>query len=138
MKDCLIPLKIVFINEYNEVISTYDGKPNDTTIIEEDDVCYVLEVNVDEKINIGDEVDLTELDEDNDSEYATMKVLGPKAEIQMELEGGERIFSRKNTKILLSLAKKAYKSKKESDYKKLGKKVFNFLEIQDNNEPEYV
>ena len=143
MKDCTIPLDIIFINEDCEVISTITAKPNDPTIIEEDDVKYVLEVNANSLIRVGDEVDFEEEDLsdeeiDEDSEEETMKVLGPNAEIQMELVGGERIFSRKNTKILLNLAKKAYKSKSETDYRILGRKVFKFLDIQDSNNPEYV
>ncbi len=143
MKDCTIPLDIIFINEDCEVISTITAKPNDPTIIEEDDVKYVLEVNANSLIRVGDEVDFEEEDLsdeeiDEESEEETMKVLGPNAEIQMELVGGERIFSRKNTKILLNLAKKAYKSKSETDYRILGRKVFKFLDIQDSNNPEYV
>jgi hypothetical protein len=45
----------------------------------------------------------------------------------MELEGGERIFSRKNTKVLIKYAKKAYKTKEDKDYKALGKRLFKFL-----------
>ena len=81
---------------------------------------------------------IIDVDSTKESEEETMKVLGPNAEIQMELVGGERIFSRKNTKILLNLAKKAYKSKSETDYRILGRKVFKFLDIQDSNNPEYV
>ena len=143
MKDCTIPLDIIFINEDCEVISTITAKPNDPTIIEADDVKYVLEVNANSLIRVGDEVDFEEEDLSDEeigeeSEEETMKVLGPNAEIQMELVGGERIFSRKNTKILLNLAKKAYKSKSETDYRILGRKVFKFLDIQDSNNPEYV
>ena len=143
MKDCTIPLDIIFINEDCEVISTITAKPNDPTNREEDDVKYVLEVNANSLIRVGDEVDFEEEDLsdeeiDEESEEETMKVLGPNAEIQMELVGGERIFSRKNTKILLNLAKKAYKSKSETDYRILGRKVFKFLDIQDSNNPEYV
>jgi hypothetical protein len=39
-----------------------------------------------------------------------MKVLAPDGSTQMKLQGGERIFSRKNTKILIKQAKKAYNS----------------------------
>ena len=56
----------------------------------------------------------------------------------MELEGGERIFSRANTKTLIKFAKKAYSTQSDNDFKALGKRVFKFLDIQDNNEPEYV
>jgi hypothetical protein len=53
----------------------------------------------------------------------------------MELEGGERIFSRKDTRVLIRLANKAYKTKDISDYKKLGKKLFQFLDVQESNSP---
>ena len=43
-----------------------------------------------------EEEDLSDEEIDEESEEETMKVLGPNAEIQMELVGGERIFSRKN------------------------------------------
>jgi hypothetical protein len=56
----------------------------------------------------------------------------------MELDGGERIFSRPNTKVLIKFAKKASATQKDSDYKALGKRIFKFLETQSNNEPEYV
>ena len=135
MKNCLIPLDIIFINEDQEVISIYHGQPNNKNIVEEDNVLYVLEVNFNSGINIGDEV---EFEDEDDSLEETMKVLGPNAEIQMELIGGERIFSRPNTKVLLRLAKKAYKSKEEKDYILLGKKIFKFLDTQDSNKPEFV
>ena len=66
-----------------------------------------------------------------------MKVLNEKGEIQMELSGGERIFSRLNTKILIKFAKKADFTKNDNDYKALGKRVFKFLTIQDSNDPQY-
>lgn len=135
MKNCLIPLDIIFINEDQEVISIYHGKPNNKTIVEEDNVLYVLELNSNSGVNIGDEI---EFEDEDDSLEDTMKVLGPNAEIQMELVGGERIFSRPNTKILLRLAKKAYKTKEEKDYILLGKKIFKFLDTQDSNKPEFV
>jgi hypothetical protein len=45
----------------------------------------------------------------------------------MELWGGERIFSRKNTKTLIRMSKKANLTKKDSDYKRLGKKMFEYI-----------
>jgi len=67
-----------------------------------------------------------------------MKVIGSDGTVQMELEGGERIFSRKNTRTLIKMAKRAEASKSDTDYKKLGNKIFKFINIQDNREPEYV
>jgi hypothetical protein len=56
----------------------------------------------------------------------------------MQLKGGERIFSRSNTKMLIKWAKQAYNSNNESDYRRLGKLIFKYLDQQDNRDPEYV
>ena len=67
-----------------------------------------------------------------------MKVLFPDGSEQMPLFGGERIFSRKNTKVLIKKAKKADLSKSDTDYKSLGKYMFKCIKIQDERTPEYV
>nr|DAN43588.1 MAG TPA: hypothetical protein [Caudoviricetes sp.] len=135
MKDTEIPLDIVFMDEDGEVISVKQGQPNDETLLEEDDVMYVLEVNQGSGIQPGDEMEEAD---DNEDETPTMKVLAPDGSTQMELEGGERIFSRKNTKTLIKMAKRAYSSELDKDYKALGKKIFKYLHTQDTNTPEYV
>lgn len=135
IKDTAIPLDIVFIDEDGEVISVQQGQPYDETLLEEDGVMYVLEVNQNSGIQPGDELDI---EEDDDDKQPVMKVLAPDGSTQMELEGGERIFSRKNTKTLIKMAKRAYSSELDKDYKALGKKVFKYLHIQDTNTPEYV
>lgn len=132
MKDTNIPLDIIFIDEDFEVISIYKGMPNSEEVVEEDDVKFVLEVNQDSGIQEGDELDIEE------DSTPVMKVIAPDGSTQMELEGGERIFSRKNTRTLIRMAKRANKSKLDKDYKALGKKMFEYLEQQDNREPEYV
>lgn len=133
MKDTKIPLDIIFINEDMEVISVYQGEPENENIAEEDDVQFVLEVNQGSGIKEGDELDIEE-----DEELPKMKVIAPDGSTQMELEGGERIFSRKNTRTLIRMAKRASKSKEDKDYKALGKKMFTYLKQQDEREPEYV
>lgn len=149
MKDCDLDLDIVFINEELEVVSVEHGEQNSEEVIEADNVMYVLEVNYNSGISIGDEVDLSsiedemedEIEDDEDeeeSEDASMLVIGPKGEIQTELKGGERIFSRPHTRTLIKLQKKAKKSKTDTDYKRLGKKIFQYINIQDKQEPEYV
>ena len=132
MKDTKIPLDIVFINEDQSVISVSKGKPMDESYISEDDVMYVLEVNQDSGIKKGDDLEF-----DEDEEYV-MKVLAPDGSAQMLLKGGERIFSRKNSIMLIKWAKKSYTSKNDADYKHLGKLCFKYLKIQDGNTPEYV
>lgn len=136
MKDVEIPLDIIFIDEDEEVLSVFHGRPNDETIAEEDNVKYVLEVNANSGIEEGDEVDIE--DDEEDSDETKMLVIGPDGGIQAELKSGERIFSRKNTRTLVSMAKRAYTNQTDSSYKALGKKIFKFLDKQDSNKAEYV
>ena len=133
MADTLIPLDIIFINEDEEVLSVYKGKPLDKTIAEEDNVKYVLELNQNSGIKEGDELDI-----DDEEDLPTMKVIAPDGSVQMELEGGERIFSRKNTKTLIRMAKRADETKSDIDYKRLGNKMFSYIKQQDEREPDYV
>ena len=133
VKDTKVPLDIIFISEDMEVISVYQGEPENENIAEEDNVKFVLEVNQGSGIEEGDELDIEE-----DGELPKMKVIAPDGSTQMELEGGERIFSRKNTRTLIRMAKRASKSKEDKDYKALGKKMFTYLKQQDEREPEYV
>lgn len=133
MKDTKIPLDIVFISEDMEVLSVYKGEPGNEDLVEEDNVLLVLEVNQNSGIKEGDELDIEE-----DEELPKMMVIAPDGSTQMELEGGERIFSRKNTRTLIRMAKRASKSKLDKDYKALGKKMFSYLTQQDERPPEYV
>ena len=134
MKDTKIPLDIIFIDEDEEVISVKQGKPMDETLITEDNVLYVVEVNAHSGIQPGDELDF---------EDDKMMVLAPDGGIQMKLEGGERIFSRKSTKVLIKKAKKAKSVQKDEAKfikacKSLGKYIFKELSAQDKRDPEYV
>lgn len=135
MEDTSIPLDIVFIDDDLSVISIKEGIPYSKEFITEKNVTFVLEVNKNSGIKIGDELEFSPNSKLN---VEKMLVLDPKGNIQMELEGGERIFSRANTKTLIKFAKKAYYTQKDSDFKALGKRVFKFLQIQNSNEPEYV
>lgn len=134
MKDTHIPLDIVFINDEDEVISVAKGTPEDETLIKEDNVLCVLEVPSDSGIKAGDEIQF----EEQQKVDSKMLVLDENGEVQMELDGGERIFSRKNTKVLIKFAIKAYNSKLDKDYKALGSKLFKFLDVQESNQAEYV
>ena len=137
MKDTLIPLDIIYINDDDEVIAVEQGTPGDETILEHPDVKYVLEVNKDSGVKIGDELEIED-EENSESEIIGMYVIGPKGEIQMEVDGKERIFSIEHTKTIIKLSKKAYKCKLDSDYIKLGKKIFKYIEKQDNQEDDFV
>lgn len=144
MEDMKFPLDIIFINQDDEVFDAAYNVPIDTeAVISDEDalpnqdgyVKYVLEVNPNSGIQIGDELDI---EDDEDNSTIKMQVLAPDGSTQMLLEGGERIVSRKETKVLIRKAKKAYKSKSDRDYKALGKYMFKVLKGQDTREPEYV
>jgi len=135
MKDTLIPLDIIFIDDEQEVISISEGKPNSEEFITEKNVTFVLEVNIGSGIQEGDELEFTPQSKIN---IEKMLVLDPEGNPQMELEGGERIFSRANTKTLIKFAKKAYSTQNDNDFKALGQRVFKFLQTQETNEPEFV
>ena len=135
-----IELKIIFIDSDWVVQKVVLGKPFDDTPITCDNVQYVLELHPDANVQPGDEVDIEddELSPGSNLDLNKMYVYGSDGNVQAEIVGGERIFSIKNTKTLIRMAKRAYTTKKESDYKRLGKKLFEYLSIQDSNTPEYV
>lgn len=166
MKDTKVHLDIIFINSEFKVISVKEGKPDDLTIIEENNVNYVLEVPYGSGANKGDDVELISLaefleeyidkqedflddksqslmeDEIEDainSAEIVIEILSSKnGKPQFNLKGDERIFSRKNTRVLIRQAKKAEKLKTDSAYKRLGKSLFKYIKQQDEREPEYV
>lgn len=139
MEDTVIPLLQVFMDEDKEVIKIANREDiNQPDLVTCDNTMYVLEVNPTDEIEEGDVMEIDEEDDSKNLNTPIMKVLAPDGSTQMELQGGERIFSRKNSMQLIKWAKKSYKSKKESQYKHLGKLVFKYLKQQDEREPEYV
>ena len=134
MEDTVIPLDVIFIDEDYNVVKVQQGVPKSKELITSDNTKYVLEVNAGSGIKIGDELDYDEEDE----EEVPMLVIGPKGKVQMTIEGGERILSRKNTKQLAKMAKRAYKSKEDKDYKALGKKIFKYIDTHNNQKEDFV
>ena len=139
MKDTEIPLDIVFINEDLQATKVYTGQPEDETLISQSDTMYVLEVNADSGIKEGD---ILEFDED-DEDAPVMWVLAQDQGKQMPLWGGERIISRRETKVIVSKAKKIEEVKEdqklyEQKCKNLGKYIFKVFKGQDNRPAEYV
>lgn len=134
MSDVSIPLDIVFINDDQEVTKVYSGKPGDKSLITSPETAYVLEVNINSGIKEGDFFDI-------DDGGPVMKVLAPDGSTQMELWGGERIISRRETKILIKKAKAAEAVKDTPDFEKkcraLGRYVFKVIKGQDERPPEY-
>lgn len=136
MNKTYIPLDIIFINEEQEVTKVYHGNPEDKTLISSPKTAYVLEVNQGSGIKVGDELDF---DENSDP---VMKVLAPDGSTQMELWGGERIISRRETKILIKKAKLAQSVKDTPKFDNkcisVGKYIFKVIKGQDTRPAEYV
>lgn len=144
MEDMSYDLDLIFINEDDEVYDVQYGKAGSKDPIistSEDIVKYVLEINPNSGIKVGDELEFTDCpdcEEVEDVEVDKMYVIGPDGQPQMELVGGERIISRRETKELIRKAKQAKKSKSELDYKKLGRYMFRILDGQNSRPEEYV
>ena len=127
------PIDIIFINDEDEVIRVAENCQPGKDLFTESNVRYVLEVNANSGITKEDELDL-----DPQTKEPIMKVLAPDGSTQMELQGGERIFSRIKTRQLIKWAKRAEKTKKDSDYKHLGNIMFKEIKAQDSRPAEYV
>lgn len=150
MKDCDLDLSIIFIDSNGIVISNQHGIPNSTEYISEDNAQYVFECNVTADINAGDPTSLGETIEETDpdedesleDEYPDLPVnhlviYGSDGQPQGYLAGGERIFSRKSTRVIIRKAKRAYKSQSDTDFKALGRYVFKEMKAQDERPAEY-
>ena len=134
MEDTTMPLDVIFIDEDYNVVKVQQGVPKSKELITSDNTKYVLEVNAGSGIKIGDELDYDEEDE----EEVPMLVIGNKGKIQVELTGNERIFSRPNSKTIAKMAKKAYKTKEDKDYRALGKKIFKYIDTHNNQKEDFV
>lgn len=143
MHETPIKLDIICVGEDLIVNQVTEGQANDDTPIKMYGK-YVIELNANSGVKEGDEVDLDDDEDINDfKSKSKMLVLDENGEVQMELEGGERIFSRIATKKFIKLAIKAWKNKKNPELfdkicKKLGKALFLELDGQTSRDPEYV
>ncbi len=140
MKNTLIPLDMIAINGEDEVIMVYPAQPKDESLIPFMGTKYILEVNQNSGVKIGDDF---EIDESDDLDKYVMKVIGSDGGTQFLLQGGERIVSRKETRVLIKKAKKAESVKNDEDAfnracKSLGKYMFKVLYGQDHREAQYV
>lgn len=136
-------IDLIFIDQNDEVYNVVLGQAHSEEPIistpegENGRTKYVLEVNANSGIQVGDELDIDE-DDISEEEISKMYILGSDGKPQMDLVGGERIISRRETKEIIRKAKKANKTKQDKDYKKLGKYIFNVFKGQDERPNEYV
>ena len=75
-------------------------------------------------------------EEDVAARQGSMQVLDDGGRILMNIDGGERIFSIKDTDNIVSLSKKIDAG--EADEEELGKLMEEIIHRQDTQEPEYV
>lgn len=140
MKNTEIPLDQIGINGDDEVTMVYHALPNNETKIPFEKVKYILEVNANSGIQVGDDFDI---DDSEDLNKYVMKVIGSDGGTQFFLQGGERIVSRKETKTLIKKAKKVDSLQENQEEfnracKSLGKYMFKILYGQNHRDPEYV
>ena len=140
MKNTPLELTQISINDDDEVEYVYQATPNDETLIPFENCKYLLEVNRTTEIQKGDEF---EIDDSDDLNKYVMKVLAPDGSTQMNLQGGERIFSRISTRKMIKQAKKANSLREdpvlyERACKKLGKICLKELYAQNHRDREYV
>ena len=140
MKNTSLELTQISINDDDEVEYVYQAIQNDETLIPFHNCKYLLEVNRTTEIQKGDEF---EIDDSDDLNKYVMKVLAPDGSTQMNLQGGERIFSRISTKKMIKQAKKANAVRDNEDLfekacRKLGKICLKELYSQNHRDQEYV
>jgi uncharacterized membrane protein (UPF0127 family) len=155
MADMLFPLDIVFFNDDLVAFQVVQADAGDMDPVEassKNGISYVLEVNINSGIEPGDSLELDfedqdgsedseedDLDEvDENDEDVKMYVLDPEGNPIMDLFGGERIVSRKETLTLIKKAKVADREKSDAKYKSLGKYLFKVFDGQDGRDEEYV
>lgn len=142
-EDMSFDLDILFLDPECNIVDKQFGKAGSedpitpTNLAPDMPVAYVIELNANSGVNVGDEVDL-EPEEASDEEVDKLYVLDENGNPQYEILAGARIVSRIETRKLIQKAKKARKSKLDKDYKALGKFMFKVLEGQDNRPSEYV
>lgn len=138
MQDTTIPLDIIFVGENDKVLSVQKGIPLTEDYLTEHNVYYVIELNEDSGVSVGDEVEIEEDSDLQDLPKNELLVLNSDGSVQFTLQGNERIFSRISSRVIIHKAKKAFKTQSDTDYKALGRYVFGELDRQTARPEEYV
>lgn len=138
MQDTTIPLDIIFVGKDDTVLSVQKGIPLTEDYLTEYDVYYVIELNEDSGVKSGNEVEIEEESDLTDLPKNQLLVLNEDGTVQFTLQGSERIFSRISSRVIIRKAKKAYRTKSDTDYKALGRYVFGELDRQESRPEEYV
>lgn len=138
MQDTTIPLDIIFVGKDDTVLSVQKGIPLTEDYLTEHNVYYVIELNEDSGVKSDDEIEIEEESDLTDLPKNQLLVLNDDGTVQFILQGSERIFSRISSRVIIRKAKKAYRTKSDTDYKALGRYVFEELNRQESRPEEYV
>lgn len=138
MQDTTIPLDIIFVGKDDIVLSVQKGIPLTEDYLTEHNVYYVIELNEDSGVKPGNEVEIEDESDLTDLPKNQLLVLNDDGTVQFTLQGAERIFSRISSRVIIRKAKKAYRTKSDTDYKALGRYVFGELDRQESRPEEYV
>lgn len=142
MKNTRKPLDIMFINEKGIVTELVKGDPQDLELLgTKDNTRYVLElpyktadvydIEVGDILPIPPEMSIAE----DEKEAPTAALLDQDGNPQMDILGGERVFSRPKTLEIIAAAKKAAS---EGDMELLGKLIAEEIMAQDSRGSQYV
>lgn len=140
MEGMKFPIDIIFSLD-GKVTKVVTAQPGDDETFIKKPSDLIIEVNAGEASGIKAKDDITFVGKKNDDGTVEMAegglktvgnrhVLDEDGKNQMNLEGGERIYSRISTKKMFELAK-------SGDYKKLGRYVIKETWRQDERPPEY-
>ena len=149
MQGMQFPIGVIHIGE-DKVQNIVQAEPNQEDIIINQLSDLVLEINVDEVngIKLNEEVELIGKKQEGgkidfvsgeaEPNVGELHVLNDKGQVQSNVKGNERVFSRKDTKNLIGKAKRAVDSKDEAHYTALGRTFVRIIERQDTQKQEYV
>lgn len=140
MKDTHTDLDIYFLDQNAKVLELVAAKAEEAELLGSfAQVKYVLELpaSTTQDIAVGAELEIPEQYKGNTEDSGTdeLILLDEKGNHQMNLKGGERIFSREKTKQVVDGSMTA---KTDEDITNLGKLVADEVIAQDTRGPEYV
>lgn len=136
MDDVKFDLDIIFIDENKKIISIDNAKVGEIDdYFTEDNVKYVLEILPGNNFKSGDIVEFEDIISRNEK---GLHVLNEDGTTQFVTDSNTQVFSRKDTKLLIKMAKDANEENSDLLFKKLGKKIFEIIDKVDNQESQYV
>lgn len=143
MKDVTFALDLVYVLKDTVVgIKTLEVGAKDVTFPKKVTAVIELHKGASKGIKVGDrligKIEKFEVkDGDVEVEKGKLHILDENGETQMNISGQERIISRVHTKQLHNAAKKAHKSKKDKDYRVVGRAIIRIVNKQNTQTQLY-